>query len=107
MITIHTGIKGNAYYMTSEGHADYDPGNDIVCAAVSGIMYALAGSVTNLNGGGRKVIREGDGQMWIRYWPLDMEDSRNMRVIWNTIVIGLLQIMKKYPDHVKLIRKNG
>jgi len=107
MITIYTGIKGNAYYMESKGHADYEPGNDIVCAAVSSLMFTLAGAVTNLSGGGKKVIREGEGQMSIRYWPRDMEDSQNMKVIWNTIIIGLLQIVKKYPKNVKLIRENG
>lgn len=107
MITIHAGIKGNAYYMTSKGHADYEPGNDIVCAAVSGLMFTLAGAVNNLSGGGKKVIREGEGQMSVRYWPRGIEDSQTMKVIWNTIIIGLLQIVKKYPEHVRLVRENG
>ena len=43
MISIYVTKKASRYRLYLEGHADYAPTNDIVCAAVSALTEALIG----------------------------------------------------------------
>lgn len=103
MITAQIGVKDGERFAATNGHAGYNPGNDVVCAAVSAIMWTLAGAVENLTDGGRKIIRCDDGYMDVRYLPAGGRDIETADVIFDAAHIGLLQIEKKHPAHVRVV----
>lgn len=95
MINIKVSVKDDDYSVEAEGHALFNPGNDIVCSAVSALFYAFAGFLHNssvvkradihLNSGDAKIKARGDIQQ-----AFDM------------FMIGLLQIEKAYPNNIKM-----
>ena len=90
MISIDFFRKGESISLNMSGHAGYSShGSDIVCAAVSGIFYALLGYLANEDSG-LKVKRLAPGDVCIscpeRY-------ASAMRLAY----IGFLQIALTYP----------
>ena len=82
---------------SSQGHADYNTGNDVVCAAVSALMFTLAGAVENLMNGD-KTIRTAKGHTFIRCGQADEKTT----TIFQTVLIGLMQIERQYSGYVKI-----
>jgi uncharacterized protein YsxB (DUF464 family) len=103
MIEVKITRKDNVFRAVTSGHADYNPGNDIVCAAVSAMMFQLKGAVENLLKGGVKKYDTVDGRFDIRYISDSQENGFVASVIFNTVVIGMLQIQATYPGHVTVI----
>ena len=94
MINIKLKGEDKKYEISAEGHAMFNPGNDIVCAAVSCLFYTFIGFLGNCNeaehsfelsSGKALILAEGD-----------IEQAYKM------FVIGLLQLEKSYPDNVKI-----
>ena len=74
------------------GHAGYSSGDDIVCAAVSGIVYALAGYLLNeCEGAVIGALRSGYA---------DMECGGDGEVAMRMAYIGLLQLALTYPEFI-------
>lgn len=75
------------------GHAGYsDSGDDIVCAAVSGIVYALAGYIAGECGeSGKSSLGLGDARL-----SCGSDGEAAMRMAY----IGLLQLALTYPECV-------
>lgn len=87
-----------------DGHADYNPGNDIVCAGVSALAYTLLGALDNIEGLDKRFIRIESGKLDIEINPfIDHMKQVQVNTIFQTILIGILQIEKKYPDYVQVI----
>lgn len=94
MIHIELKAEKNRYEIRAKGHALFNPGNDIVCSAVSCLFYTFVGFLGNckdiwhsfeLKSGNAEIKAEGDiGQAYKMF------------------MIGLLQIEKSYPDNVKV-----
>ncbi len=83
--------EGDRLYMTLQGHANYaDDGRDIVCAAVSGLFYALCGYLANLEGGDLVLEKAIPGDARLSCAPCGVEAMR-------LVCIGLIQIMLSYP----------
>ena len=79
-----------------EGHANYgDEGEDIVCAAVSSIFYALCGYIINFKPGRIKVNALESGLADIEC-GFDCEDQMQLACL------GLWQIASTYPSHLKV-----
>lgn len=85
---------GERLCLTIKGHAEYGgEGNDIVCAAVSGIFYALTGYLTNMHREGVEIRAIGSGLADI---SCDGGGEEAMKLA----CIGLIQIEMSYPDCV-------
>ena len=76
-----------------QGHAT---GSDRVCAAVSGLLYALAGYLTNAKGVEIQTIRMEDAYVCLK-WTGGKRDLAALQ----TVCIGLMQIEKANPDFIK------
>lgn len=89
--------------VTAKGHAGTaEKGQDLVCAAVSALMYTLAANVQNLSDTGKArnpVIRldEGDAEVSIstRAGYIAMTE-----MIFRTVCIGFEILSKQYPDAI-------
>lgn len=79
------------YSLEVIGHAAYASGNDIVCAAVSAIVEALAAYLEEYDDCGAEADL-GDG------YALITMAERN--AAWDMAVCGLCAIADAYPDYV-------
>lgn len=76
-----------------QGHAT---GSEKVCAAVSGILYALGGYLTNAKGVDIQAMRMDDAYVCLR-WTGGKRDLAAFQMA----CIGLMQIEKAHPDYIK------
>lgn len=82
------------YRLTAVGHA---AGSSGVCAAVSGLVYALGGYLKNLERAGAvelRAFRLESGAAWLEA----LGDTA--RAPFEMAAVGLLQIAAKYPEQV-------
>ena len=107
MITVQIGKKNGVFRATSTGHADYQPGNDPICGAVSALMYMLAGSLKNLTSTGKQRNKIEPGTFDVRYTPGSGEDDAVAGVIFNTAIIGLAQVEAAHPEHLQINKKTS
>ena len=96
-VTIGGKTDGNRRVLIMEGHADYSPGNDIVCAACSAIVYSFLGWLINNSEHIHKihVVEDGPGQ-----FEADAEGDDYFHVAFDMTQIGLMQLAYNYPDNV-------
>lgn len=91
---------GWTYRLTAVGHA---VGSREVCAAVSGIVYALCGYLKNLEAAGQQVEL---GAFMLESGAAEIEAKGE--AAWQPFgmaAVGLMQIAAKYPDKVHIDTK--
>ncbi len=82
----HFGVKAS-------GHAS---GNPSVCAAISGIMYALAGYLQNAECAMQRVkLNAADAE-------IEFSGGEAEAAVYLMTVIGLMQIAKSYPEYAEI-----
>jgi uncharacterized protein YsxB (DUF464 family) len=81
-----------------EGHAGYNAGNDIVCAGCSALAYALLGWIAN-NAESVSVDEASDREGLV---TVCASGDERFGAAFDTAVIGLSQIAKRYPDNVRV-----
>ena len=87
-------------YIRAEGHAEYNPGNDIVCAAVSALMqtiYAGLDGVCHASVG----EKQEDGLMVVVAYT-GTNNEKEIHTLFKSIVLGLELIAREHPDHVQI-----
>ena len=99
MIAINITASGDTYDISATGHALFNPGNDIVCSAVSALFYAFAGYLHNDSKVRRADIHLDSGDAKI-------EAKGDIKQAFDVFIIGLLQIEKAYPSFIN-IKLNG
>lgn len=88
--------------MDLTGHADYNPGQDVVCAGISALAYALAGELYRRKGVSKRRWSVTDG-VHVEVEPFcDPNDQAVVDAIFETTLTGLRQIEKKYPTHIEI-----
>jgi uncharacterized protein YsxB (DUF464 family) len=89
-------IKTNAMHcLHIDGHADYNPSNDIVCAGVSAVTYTLAGWLLNRIAESDRHIKLDSGSGMIMCYTVEKADTA-----FDMAVIGFAQIANTYPNNV-------
>ncbi|MGB9678693.1 MAG: ribosomal-processing cysteine protease Prp [Thermoanaerobacteraceae bacterium] len=94
---------GKIYKFTVKGHADFNEyGKDIICAAVSAISQtAVLGLESLVFIHFKKKIK--DGYLTVEIDKINNEeDLIKVDSILETMVLGLKDIAKEYPDNVKV-----
>ena len=103
MIKVTIGYRNNQFsYLRSSGHAGYAKhGQDIICAAISGIIP-----------GGFEALKDGDERYaaevkegFVELKSLSEMSEHDLAVI-DTIIAQIEGIARSYPDYVSLERKN-
>lgn len=75
------------------GHAEFNPGNDIVCASVSTLAYALYNTL--MHDGALIVIKDGSMHMEFPY-------TEALEYHLKMFTVGIDMIQERYPDNVRL-----
>lgn len=98
-------FNARTYEVTAKGHAMADEeGKDIVCAAVSTLMYTLADSLSQC----QLMIEEGTfesrvkkGDMMVKCTPKE-DFIANIETIYWVILNGCNALVESYPEYVTL-----
>lgn len=95
--------NGEAASMRASGHSGYAPRNkDIVCAAVSTLLQALAvGLIDVLALNGVQCKKEEEPAYFSIEWPLTHDER--VKSIVNTIFCSLKAVEASYPRHVRVV----
>ena len=89
----------------AEGHAGYNPGNDIVCAAISALMqtlYAAMDSVCHA----AATERHSDGMMAVIAYK-ERDNRKEAETPSHGVLCGLELIAEEYADCVRMERLTG
>lgn len=96
MISVTVTKLTDKCYFQINGHANYNPGNDIVCASVSILAYTLAGRLAEL---GESIDKKciGTGSAFIVF-----RINNDTRAVLDTVMCGLRLLEEKYPMCVRV-----
>ncbi len=88
--------ENDGFRVIITGHADYAPeGQDIVCASVSSLFYAMIGYLHTLKGSRCRVHKLQKGYAEMSCTSVGEEAVR-------MTCIGILQVSEQFPQHVRL-----
>ena len=97
MICIQIMRNGRRCRVEVKGHAEYNPGNDIVCSAVSALVQSLEGVI--MMESDKFDIESRSGYVNMEYKGFIKETKM--------LLMGLLRIAKAYPNHVSVEFSKG
>ncbi len=94
---IRISADDNTFGIRAEGHAGYGPkGQDIVCAAVSVLLYAYAAELLRI--GTKADIRdEGD-----TFEIVPEEISEHEKTAYQTVMTGLRMLEDSYEKYIRI-----
>ncbi len=107
MTTARFNRKGGGYDITITGHADFNPGLDIVCSAVSMLSYTLMQCLKDAEDNGCLTecsINTKSGDVYISVKPEQFYRKLLENTV-DTIITGFELLADKYPDNVKLFHE--
>lgn len=97
MTKVYIEADGNRRILSARGHAT---GSSECCAAISGILYALAGYLENVQA--EEELRIYDRRMEEGDVYIDVRVGQKADAAFDMTVCGLLQIEKKYPEFIRV-----
>lgn len=87
--------------MKLEGHAEYNPGQDVVCAGISALAFALVGTLQGMKATFRR--RKLDVGMDIEIEPYVYPDDQQVAdAVFMTCLTGLRMIEAAHPAHIEI-----
>lgn len=91
-------IRHDGGKVTVKGHANYaEPGQDIVCAAISTLTQVFIASVEELTAAQIKTAQTGG------YMEIVIEEStERAQVLLDSFLLGCRMIADEYPDNVRV-----
>lgn len=104
MTDIRWYLENDDFGICAEGHAEYNPGNDIVCSAISCLLQTLYAGlemqcftpVEHRQESGKFVV---SGSVY--------GYRERFVALFNSILYGLELIAEQYPDNVRITRVKG
>lgn len=80
-------------------HADFaEYGNDIVCAAISSIIFGALNALVHYGCSQKQIIVD-DSKACIH---ISLNDENDLQVVAQTMLIQLQTIQESYPDYIKI-----
>jgi uncharacterized protein YsxB (DUF464 family) len=102
MVRVEIKTAKDGFTATLKGHAEFNPGNDIVCAAISTLSGTLAAACANVKGS-HIYYNDLPGDQTIRVWGVTVWRQREeVKTILKTVLIGLKQIENEYPKNISV-----
>lgn len=87
-------------YIRAEGHAGYNPGNDIVCAAISALMQTLYAGLDSVCHAAA-AEKHSDGMMAVIAYK-ERDNRKEVETLFHGILCGLELIAEEYADCVEM-----
>ncbi len=101
-IKLARGLFCGRYELVMEGHAGFNPGNDIVCSALSCLFFSLA---NYLDGIGAKPFVEYDKDSG--YGHILCRGCSGVRFAFEFCAFGFRMLAEMYPDNVCVVENSG
>ena len=80
------------------GHAGYNPGNDIVCAAVSALVQTFEASAKEFTTDEiSSSLKDGDA---VITWP--RAPTEELKLLIDVTCLGLIRLAGSYPENIKV-----
>ena len=99
MIKASAKLDADRSVLDMEGHADYNPGNDIVCAGASAVVNALAGWLVN---SGDKLTGKPEIVMESGRAHISARGGVAVHEAFKQALCGLANIQQSYPKNISL-----
>lgn len=97
--------RPDEFGLSLTGHAGYSKaGQDIVCAGISALMYAVPASLRNREIRYYLDLNEPDGYVSIKAYP-EAEQRYPCTVVFDTVAEGLKLLSDNYPDNVRYTKE--
>ena len=99
MIQIFVRSQGDEHLLEMTGHAEHNPGNDVVCAGASAIAYTLLGYLHNAGEHLEELgnVRVESGDLLVR-----CRGDEFVAETYKMALIGFLQLAERYPEYVSV-----
>ena len=98
MIEVRATDKGGYFTIQLDGHANFNPGNDVVCAAASTLIQTFAASAENgIGGASVSLIEFSSGKATVKI--------KGGGALYRSCVLGFMMLEKAHPENVKVITK--
>ena len=96
--------KSNIVKFVLDGHAGYSDGDDIVCASVSSVAWAVLNGlekVADIKFG----YETGEGYIYfVLPEDLNQNDEKNAGLLLDTMYLYLKELKDQYPDYISLTK---
>lgn len=102
MTRVYFEQRDGCYGICARDHAT---GSEAACAAVSGLMYALAGYLINAEREG--LVQNVHGHLSPGDAEQRWEGGAEANAVYDLVVIGLMQFARSYPQFVEIEWKTG
>lgn len=103
-VSIYRNAKNLITGFTLSGHADYSEyGSDIVCAAVSVLVFNTINSIENFTSD-RFTINQNEKKGFIEFHVVSSV-SQNSNLLLNSLALGLQGIMDEYKEKYITIKQ--
>lgn len=100
MTRVYIETDGNRHILYAKGHA---AGSVEVCAAVSGILYALAGWLRNaMAEPERYTVKSHRWRIAEADVMLDVSGDKSVEAAFDMAAVGLLQIERQHPEYISV-----
>ncbi|HKM28928.1 MAG TPA: ribosomal-processing cysteine protease Prp [Anaerovoracaceae bacterium] len=100
MTTIRCENDRGKYTINIEGHSEYNPGNDIVCASCSILTYTLLNALANMD------TEEFDTKEYDGGFVISVKGTREtwqeVKTVIETIMLGYELLQEQYPANVSV-----
>lgn len=96
--------NSNTVYLEISGHSDLNKkGNDILCSAISALSQTFILTVARILKIKQQISRD-DGFLssHISLDGVTAEDRSKLKLLFESLLIGLLEINSEYPDKIKI-----
>ena len=103
MITITYDIKSNRYCINVNGHAGYNPGNDIVCSACSMLTLTLAETIRARKYKHKYDIASGSTRITVYS---NNDNNTSIESMFDMAIRGYKMLAREYPNNVRLNMRN-
>ncbi|MBE7030823.1 MAG: ribosomal-processing cysteine protease Prp [Ruminococcaceae bacterium] len=97
---------GSIGHFTIRGHAGYADENDIVCASVSAVSFAICEAIEKL-AGVTVGYEQSDGYLYVTT-PADLSggEAEKVALLLETLCLFLKDLAQKYGDYVKVMESD-
>ncbi len=96
--------EGNIVKFVIDGHAGYSDGDDIVCASVSSVAWAVLNGLENV-AGIKFGYETGEGYIYfVLPEEINQNDQKKAGLLLDTMYLYLKELEDQYPDYISLTK---
>lgn len=105
MTVIQTSVVRRGIYreyaLTMDGHAGFNPGNDVICAALSCLFFSLCNYLDSIASPEVEIVQDGG------YGSVRCRGGLRVRLAFEFCVFAFRMLSSSYPENVRVVSSVG